>query len=77
MAEPKYAYDRLVATLKEISLLGSIGALLEWDEQTHLPEKGFEHRANQSSMLAKMRHDWFTSAVIDDSICWRRSRALR
>ena len=76
MAEPKLAYDRLVSTLKEISLLGSIGALLEWDEQTHLPEEGFEHRANQSSMLAKMRHDWFTSAVIDDLLAEVESSAL-
>ena len=66
MADPRASYDTLVGTLKQIATLNSVNAVLGWDEQTHLPVKGFEHRANQSSMLAKMSHDWFTSAVIDD-----------
>jgi carboxypeptidase Taq len=66
MADAHASYAALISTLKQISLLGSINSLLGWDEQTHLPPAGGEHRANQSSMLATMGHEWFTSAVIDD-----------
>jgi carboxypeptidase Taq len=66
MSNAQTSYNNLIATLKQISLLGSVNSVLGWDEQTHLPAKAAEHRANQSSMLAKMTHEWFTSPVIDD-----------
>ena len=59
MANPQQSYDAIISTLKQISLLGSVGSVLGWDERTQLPPKGFELRANQSSMLAKMCHEWF------------------
>lgn len=66
MPNAQGSYDALISTLKQISLLGSVGSLLGWDERTQLPPKGFAHRANQSSMLAKMCHEWFTTPVIDN-----------
>lgn len=66
MADAQSSYSALIATLKQIALLGSIGSVLGWDERTQLPPRGTEHRADQASMLAKMRHDWFTSPVIDN-----------
>src|SRR3954464_6020660 len=55
------AYDALIKELRELALLGSINSLLSWDEQTHLPPKGAEHRANQMAYLAAMHHRRFTS----------------
>jgi len=60
------AYEALIRELKEIALLGSIGSLLGWDERTQLPAKGADHRAAQSSLLARMVHERFTSPRIDD-----------
>ena len=76
MSNAQASYDNLISTLKQISLLGSVNSVLGWDEQTHLPTKGAEHRANQCSMLAKMVHEWFTSPVIDDLLAEVETSAL-
>src|SRR5690348_3956779 len=58
------AFESLVAELKEIAVLGSIGSVLGWDEQTHLPPKGADWRAAQASVIARMVHERFTSPRI-------------
>src|SRR3954452_12736641 len=58
------AYDSLVAELREIGLLSSVRALLDWDEQTQMPPKGAEQRAEQASLLAKLVHARLTSARV-------------
>src|SRR5438128_598275 len=63
---PTTAYQELLKELREISLLNSVGALLGWDEQTQLPPAGTEHRANQSSMIARMTHERFTSPRVGE-----------
>ena len=60
------AYDALITELRELALLGSISSALGWDEQTHLPPKGADHRANQISYLAAMQHRRFTSPRIGE-----------
>ena len=62
------AHARLAAELKDIALLGSIGAVLGWDERTQLPPKATDHRAAQATLLAGMVHDRFTSAKVGDLI---------
>lgn len=58
------AYTLLIAELREIALLGTIQSVLGWDERTHLPPKGAPHRAKQTSLLAKLSHERFTSPRI-------------
>jgi carboxypeptidase Taq len=60
------AYTSLVTELRELALLGSVQAVLEWDERTQLPPKGTEHRASQTSLLARMSHERFTSPRIGE-----------
>jgi carboxypeptidase Taq len=60
------SYDALIAELRELALIESITSVLGWDEQTHLPPKGADHRANQISYLAAMRHRRFTSPRIGE-----------
>src|SRR6476660_8704360 len=62
------AYTSLIATTKEIALLASTGSVLHWDEETHMPPKGAEHRGNQSALLARMTHEQFTSPKIGELI---------
>lgn len=64
--QPQNAYDALLRELKELALFGSIGSVLGWDERTQLPPKGAEHRAAQSSLLARMIHERFISPKIDE-----------
>src|SRR4051812_12188206 len=60
------AYDQLITELREIALLASVNSVLNWDEQTQMPAKGAEHRANQVSLLARMVHQRFTSPRIGE-----------
>ena len=59
-------YESLIAELKQIGLLGSVASVLGWDEQTYMPPKAGEHRANQAALLAGMVHERFTSAKVGD-----------
>lgn len=60
------AYGRLMMRVREVGLLGSIGSVLGWDERVQMPAKGAEHRANQSSLLARKVHEEFTAPVNDE-----------
>ncbi len=42
--------------LREISDLGSVGAVLGWDQSTYLPVGGSAARARQSALLSGLRH---------------------
>jgi carboxypeptidase Taq len=66
MSKPQDTYTSLTCELREIGLLGSVGSLLGWDERTQMPPTGAEHRAAQSSLLARMVHERFTSPTIGD-----------
>ncbi len=60
------SYAKLIAEMKEIALIGSIGAVLGYDERTALPPKGTEHRSNQSAFIAKMVHEKFTTKAVGE-----------
>lgn len=59
-------YKELLKSLREIALLGSCSSVLGWDEQTHMPAKGAELRAEQSSLLAGVIHDRVTDPRIGE-----------
>src|SRR5690349_14414038 len=63
---PADSYAKLFTSLREISLLDSIGSLMGWDEHTYLPPKGTAHRADQQALIATMSHQRFTSPQIND-----------
>lgn len=65
---PDNSYTNLIKTVKEISLLGSCASVLHWDQETNLPPKGHEFRAEQVSLLARMTHEQFTSPKIGDML---------
>jgi len=64
--QPQAAYDALIAELRETALLSSVSALLGWDEQTHLPPRGADHRANQAALLATMAHARLTGPKVGE-----------
>jgi carboxypeptidase Taq len=49
-------YQKLLERFKEVQLLKSTSANLEWDEQTYLPKKAVHYRAEQLSYLASKAH---------------------
>src|SRR5688572_29759646 len=68
MPDSKVAYDELITTVREINLLGSVDSVLGWDERVMMPPKGAEHRANQSSLLARMTHQQFIAPRVGELI---------
>jgi carboxypeptidase Taq len=60
-SDPRQAYAALVTELREVSLFGSVGAVLSWDEQTFMPPGAAEHRADQASLVARVTHERATA----------------
>jgi carboxypeptidase Taq len=54
--ESDRAYAELLSLSREHAILSSVGALLEWDEETMMPSGGVEHRSRQRAMIAGLEH---------------------
>ncbi|OFZ22305.1 MAG: hypothetical protein A2X94_02325 [Bdellovibrionales bacterium GWB1_55_8] len=61
-------YDQLVPRLQEIHDLRFAKAVLEWDQQTYMPEKGNEARSRQMALLASLAHEKQTSEQLGEWI---------
>jgi carboxypeptidase Taq len=59
---PKFV--ELKDRLMEICDLNRAGAILEWDQETMMPLKGAQARAEQLATLARISHEKFTSSEI-------------
>src|SRR2546423_1895716 len=68
MPDPNQTYASFLTELREISLLGSVGSVLGWDERVNLPVKGTEHRGSQMALLSRMVHERFTSPRIGEML---------
>src|SRR4051812_35166610 len=68
MPDAQASYDALIRMTREIQLLESAGSVLHWDERTQMPPKGAEHRANQSSLIARVTHEQFTHPRIGEML---------
>ncbi|MCE2432189.1 MAG: carboxypeptidase M32 [Candidatus Latescibacteria bacterium] len=66
MADVKSIYQRLIAEIKQIALLGSCASVLGWDKQTYMPKGGAGHRAEQLALLSGMIHERATAPQIGD-----------
>ncbi len=55
------AYPRLCQIASEIALLESSSATLSWEQETYMPPKALEHRAQQMGYLTGKCHGLFTS----------------
>jgi len=64
--DSKKAYDRLLNLSKEIHLLDSSMAVLDWDQKTYIPKEGVQHRGNQLALLAGISHQKATSPEIGE-----------
>ena len=49
-------YDDLIARVKELSTIESIGGLLGWDQETMMPPKGGGLRAESLAFLSGLAH---------------------
>lgn len=51
---------------REIQLLEHTSALLEWDQETYMPEQAIEERAEQIALIQGLMHERITSSKIGD-----------
>lgn len=62
------AYQKLLERSKEVSLISSTSALLQWDQEIMLPAKGAAFRADQLAWLGGKAHRLWTEDVVADWI---------
>jgi carboxypeptidase Taq len=60
------AYEELIQRVREEATLASIEALLEWDEETHMPVGGVEGRSEQLALVAGLVHERGTDPRIGE-----------
>ncbi len=65
---PREAYEELLSRLRTASLLSSTKSLLEWDEETQMPEGGVLHRSQQIALLAGRIHEELVHPRVSDLI---------
>jgi carboxypeptidase Taq len=61
-----WAYDELLRRVREETLLTTIDALLEWDEETYMPGGGVENRSEQMALVAGLLHERGTDPRVGD-----------
>ena len=62
------SYQNLIQRSKEIALYSSTSALLGWDQETCIPKKGLNYRAEQCAFLGGKAHSLFTDPQVGDWI---------
>lgn len=60
------AFVNLEKSLTELGYLGSVSALLEWDQNVNVQSGGHEARANLSGYIAGLKHQKFVSKEFED-----------
>jgi carboxypeptidase Taq len=54
-------YEKYTYHLKRVADISYAAAVLNWDQETYMPENGAEQRASQLSTLSGIAHELFTS----------------
>lgn len=60
------AYAELVRRSKELGVLNSCAAVLNWDHQTYMPPRGGALRGEQMAFLASLAHQKFTDPKVGE-----------
>jgi carboxypeptidase Taq len=60
------AYAELVRRSKELGVINSCAAVLNWDHQTYMPQKGGALRGEQMAFLASLAHQKFTDPKVGE-----------
>ena len=70
-------YTELCSILRDVDTLGSIGSLLNWDQETYMPPAAAAHRAEQQAVISALTHEKATQPRIGELIAeCERDRSL-
>lgn len=59
-------YDEYKSTMQKIADVKNAAAVLQWDQETYLPEKGNAGRSRQIATLSEAAHELFTADRLGD-----------
>ena len=59
-------YAELTALLREASTIGSVSALLGWDQETYMPAGASAARAGQAALMARVHHERVTDPRVGE-----------
>lgn len=62
------SYQDFIKEVKALNTLSCISGLLQWDQQTQMPKKCLEQRAQQSELLSGLVHQRFTSPKLGEML---------
>lgn len=58
-------YDKLMAKAKEVTILGTVESIINWDMETKMPPKAINLRSQQLAMLSQIEHRMSTNPEIE------------
>ena len=64
MSSLRENYDELLEKSKELAVVGSAGAILQWDMETKMPPRGVELKSQQLAFIQKIAHQMLTSPEV-------------
>jgi len=59
-------YRSLCELHRQAGTIGSISALLNWDQETYMPHNAAAHRSDQQELIARLHHEAITSPRLGD-----------
>lgn len=62
----QHNYSEFLEKAKEIKILKTLSMLVDWDQETYMPDKGLELRTMQKSFLETLAHKEFTSTTTEE-----------
>jgi len=68
MPTPSEAYADLLHRSRELALLQSCRAVLDWDQQTYMPKGGAAIRGEQAALIAKLAHAMATDPIVGERL---------
>ena len=61
-------YDEFIKLVKELQTSQAIEALLDWDQETHMPKRAAEDRADQIALIAGLSHEKLTADELGEML---------
>ncbi len=69
-------YDEFIGRVKELQTSRAIEALLDWDQETYMPKRAAEDRADQLALIAGLSHEKLTADELGDLLTRLESEDL-
>jgi carboxypeptidase Taq len=58
---PTATYDQFIERVKELQTSRAVEALLDWDQETYMPKRAAEDRADQMALIVGLSHEKLTA----------------